>query len=72
MLKEILDLVQKDLIKSAAHITGGGLVENLLRSVPDGLSIQIDLSKINTKNILLVEIKKYFRGGKCLKHSIVE
>ena len=50
-VKEILDLVQKDLIKSAAHITGGGLVENLLRSVPDGLSIQIDLSKIKTKKI---------------------
>ena len=50
-VKEILDLVKKGLIKSAAHITGGGLVENLLRSVPDELSIQIDLSKIKTKKI---------------------
>ncbi len=50
-VKEILNLVKKDLIKSAAHITGGGLVENLLRSVPDELSIQIDLSKIKTKKI---------------------
>ncbi len=50
-VKEILNLVQKDLIKSAAHITGGGLVENILRSVPDELSIQIDLSKIKTKKI---------------------
>ena len=28
--KEILNLTSKNLINSAAHITGGGLVENLL------------------------------------------
>ena len=49
--KEILKLVNKDLIHSAAHITGGGLVENLLRSVPKHLSLSIDLSKIKTGKI---------------------
>tara|TARA_Y100000389_G_scaffold186944_1_gene207848 strand:- start:1476 stop:2504 length:1029 start_codon:yes stop_codon:yes gene_type:complete len=44
--KEILKLIKYDLIKSAAHITGGGLIENLLRSIPDNLSLNIDLSKI--------------------------
>ena len=49
--KEILNLVKKNLINSAAHITGGGLIENIERSIPKNLSINIDLSKIKTKNI---------------------
>tara|TARA_B100001029_G_scaffold155941_1_gene141053 strand:- start:1014 stop:2042 length:1029 start_codon:yes stop_codon:yes gene_type:complete len=49
--KEILNLCEKNLINSAAHITGGGLFENLARSVPKDLSINIDLSKIKVKNI---------------------
>ena len=31
--EEILKLANKNLINSAAHITGGGLIENLLRSI---------------------------------------
>jgi phosphoribosylaminoimidazole synthetase len=49
--KEILKLTKRNLINSAAHITGGGLIENLLRSVPDGFTINIDLSKIKTTKI---------------------
>jgi phosphoribosylaminoimidazole synthetase len=49
--KEILKLTSKNLINSAAHITGGGLVENLLRSVPTNLCLNVDLSKIKTKKI---------------------
>ena len=49
--KEILNLFNKNLINAAAHITGGGLVENITRSVPDNLSINIDLSKIKIKKI---------------------
>ena len=52
--KEILSLVNKNLIKSAAHITGGGLIENITRSVPNNLCVNIDLSKI--------KIKKYLNG----------
>ena len=50
-VKEILNLTKKNLINSAAHITGGGLVDNLLRSIPDNLTLNIDLSKIKTKKI---------------------
>ena len=70
--KEILKLTKKNLINSAAHITGGGLIENLLRSVPDGFTINIDLSKIKTtkifkwlksKNISDKEMIKTFNCG---------
>ena len=50
-VKEVLNIANRKLINSAAHITGGGLIENLLRSVPANLSIDIDLSKIKIKNI---------------------
>ncbi len=48
---EILKLVNKDLLNAAAHITGGGLIDNIVRSIPSDLSVNIDLSKIKTKKI---------------------
>ncbi len=48
---EILRLTKKNLINSAAHITGGGLIENLLRSIPSNLTLNVDLSKIRTTKI---------------------
>ena len=49
--KEILNLTKKNLINSAAHITGGGLIDNVIRSIPDELSLNVDLSKIKIQNI---------------------
>jgi len=49
--KEVLNLTKKNLIHSAAHITGGGLVDNLTRSIPENLCLNLDLSKIKPKNI---------------------
>ena len=46
-----MKLAKNNLINSAAHITGGGLIENLERSIPENLSINIDLSKIKIKKI---------------------
>ena len=48
---EILKLTKYNLINASAHITGGGLIENLLRSVPEHLTLDIDLSKIKTTKI---------------------
>ena len=48
---EILKLINKNLINASAHITGGGLIENLLRSIPDNLTLNIDLSQIKTTKI---------------------
>ena len=69
---EILKLTNYNLINASAHITGGGLIENLLRSVPDHLTLDIDLSKIKTtkifkwlksKNISDKEMIKTFNCG---------
>ena len=49
--KEVLKLTEKNLIHAAAHITGGGLIENLLRSIPNNLSLNLNLSKIKIGKI---------------------
>ncbi|KAL8995475.1 MAG: hypothetical protein Q9188_006806, partial [Gyalolechia gomerana] len=38
----LLALFEKDLVKGAAHITGGGLVENLPRILPKGLRAEVE------------------------------
>ena len=48
---EVLKLTKNNLINASAHITGGGLVENLLRSIPGNLTLNIDLSKIKVTKI---------------------
>ena len=40
----ILDLFSKNIIKSCSHITGGGITENLPRSLTKNVQAQIDLS----------------------------
>ena len=69
---EVLKLVQKNLINSAANITGGGIIENIIRSVPKDLTTNIDLSKIKVpfifkwlknKNISDMEMLKTFNCG---------
>ena len=65
--REILKLVEKNLINAAAHITGGGLVENLLRSIPEELSLQIDLSKIKIKKIFKWLKKKKISDGEMMR-----
>ena len=65
--KEILKLVDKKLINSAAHITGGGLAENLLRSVPKNLTLNIDLSKLKIKNIF-----KWLKSKNISNHEMIK
>ena len=48
---EILKLNDKGLINGCANITGGGLVDNLKRVIPNNLNIEIDLHKIVTPEI---------------------
>ena len=66
-VEEILKLTKNNLINSAAHITGGGLIENLSRSIPENLSINIDLSKIRIKKIFKFIKKHRIRDEEMLK-----
>ena len=50
-VKEILNLVKKNLINGCANITGGGLADNISRVVPEELCAEIDLNKIKPLKI---------------------
>ena len=69
---EVLNLCKKNLINSAANITGGGIIENIVRSIPDDLTANIDLSKIKilkifswikSKNVSDKEMLRTFNCG---------
>ena len=50
-VKEVLKLIDKNLINSCANITGGGLPENIRRVIPENLIAEIDLDKIKVPKI---------------------
>jgi phosphoribosylformylglycinamidine cyclo-ligase len=50
-VKEILNLINNNLLNGCANITGGGLVDNIKRVIPDGFIADIDLNKVKTKKI---------------------
>ena len=50
-VKEVLNLVDNNLLNGCSNITGGGLADNIKRVIPDGLVADIDLNKVKTKKI---------------------
>ena len=50
-VKEIINLINNNLINGCANITGGGLSYNIKRIIPDKLSADISLDKIKTSKI---------------------
>ena len=71
-VKEILNLTDKNLLNGCANITGGGIIDNIKRIIPDKLSAEIDLNKIRPlkifkwlkqKNISDKEMLKTFNCG---------
>ena len=45
-VKPILELMSKHEIPAMAHITGGGLTENIIRVIPEGLGLDLEASAI--------------------------
>ncbi len=50
-VKEILSLIEQNKINGCAHITGGGLKDNIERIIPNKLTANINLNQIKTKKI---------------------
>ena len=50
-VKEILSLINKNLINGCANITGGGLVDNIKRIIPENFCAEINLSNIKPLKI---------------------
>ena len=50
-VKEVLNLIDNNLLNSCSNITGGGLADNIKRVIPEGLMAEIDLDKVKTKKI---------------------
>ena len=50
-VKEILNLIDNNLLNGCANITGGGISDNLKRILPDNLDAEINLSKVNPLKI---------------------
>tara|TARA_B100000575_G_C23068956_1_gene615629 strand:- start:340 stop:1368 length:1029 start_codon:yes stop_codon:yes gene_type:complete len=50
-VKEVTNLINKNLLNGCANITGGGLSENIKRVIPSKLSANINLNKIKTHRI---------------------
>ena len=50
-VKEVLSLINNDLLNGCANITGGGIADNIKRIMPNGLVADIELNKIIPKKI---------------------
>ncbi len=50
-VNELLKLIDKNYLNACAHITGGGIKENIKRVIPRNLCAEIDLDKIKTLKI---------------------
>jgi len=50
-VKDVKSILKRDSLKALAHITGGGIYDNIIRVVPEGLDIEIDFESIKRPNI---------------------
>ena len=66
-MDELNKINNKKLISGCANITGGGLLENLIRVIPNNLSINVNLSKIKTKPIFKWLKKNNIKDSEMIK-----
>ena len=66
-VKEILSLIDSNMVNGCANITGGGLVDNIKRIIPKNLSAEINLNHIKTKAIFKWLKKNHISDEEMLK-----
>ena len=66
-VNELNKINNKKLINGCANITGGGLLDNLIRVIPKTLSININLSKIKTRPIFKWLKKNNIKDAEMIK-----
>ena len=66
-VKELNKINEKKLINGCANITGGGLLNNIIRVIPDKFCLNIDLSKIKIKPIFKWIKKNNIKDSEMLK-----
>ncbi len=66
-VNEISKLIDKKLINGCAHITGGGIKDNLSRIIPKGKCAKINLNKIKTNSVFSWLKKNKIRESEMLK-----
>tara|TARA_B100001173_G_scaffold309086_1_gene320710 strand:+ start:570 stop:1598 length:1029 start_codon:yes stop_codon:yes gene_type:complete len=66
-VKEIINLIDQNLINGCVNITGGGISDNIKRIIPDKLSANINLNQIKTLKIFNWLKKKGISDREMLK-----
>ena len=66
-VKELVKINESKLINGCAHITGGGLVNNLIRVIPNELCLNINLSEIKPHSIFKWLKKNNIQDSEMLK-----
>ncbi len=66
-VKELLKLINKNLINGCANITGGGLSDNIKRVIPQNMVAELNLEKIKTLKIFKWLKKKGISDQEMLK-----
>ncbi len=66
-VREVLGLINKNLLNGCANITGGGIQDNIKRIMPDKLCAEIDLSRIKPSKIFNWIKKNNIQDNEMLK-----
>ena len=66
-VKELNKINEKKLINGCANITGGGLLDNMIRVIPNELCLNVDLSRIKIKSIFKWLKKNNIKDSEMLK-----
>ena len=66
-VREVLNLINKNLVNGCANITGGGIPDNIKRVIPEDLCAEIDLKKVKPLKIFKWLKKNNINDNEMLK-----